>query len=212
MSRRSRAGPPRSLPRQSGGLDVSSLPSYGFGSRSSMWWGTSGVVAIEGMVFALAIASYFYLRSQSLEWPQGVPPPDLLWGTVNLLILLASTVPNHWTKHAAMAHDLARVRLGMTICIAFAIAFLVVRILEFRSLNVGWDTNAYGSAVWFILGLHTAHLLTDFADTAVLAVLMFTGPLEGRRFADVADNADYWDFVVIAYVPIYAVVYWAPRL
>lgn len=194
-----------------GALDVSGLPSYAFGSRSLMWWGTLGVIAIEATVFAMMVATYFYLRSQAPGWPLGVQPPLLVWGTVNTLILLASVVPNHFTKHAAERHDLAGVRLGMCLCIVFALAFLVVRIFEFRSLNVAWDSNAYGSAVWTLLGLHTVHLVTDFADSVVLAVLMFTGPLEGRRFVDVSENAMYWDFVVFAWLPIYAVIYCAPR-
>jgi cytochrome c oxidase subunit 3 len=192
-------------------LDVSELPSYAFGPRSLMWWGTMGVVAIEGMVFALAIATYFYLWSQSREWPLGVPPPDLKWGTLNTAILIASVLPNQMAKKAAEAHDLARVRLLMVIAIAFAVAFIVVRFIEFGGLNCRWDTNAYGSIVWTLLGLHTVHLLTDFFDTVVLAVLMFTGPIEGRRFVDAAENCEYWDFVVIAWLPIYAVIYWAPR-
>jgi len=194
-----------------GALDVSALPSYAFGARSLMWWGTLGVIAIEATVFAMMVATYFYLRSQSPGWPLGAQPPLLVWGTLNTIILLVSVVPNHFTKHAAERHDLAGVRLGMCICIMFAVAFLVVRIFEFRSLNSAWDANAYGSAIWTLLGLHTVHLVTDFADSVVLAVLMFTGPLEGRRFVDVAENAMYWDFVVFAWLPIYAVIYWAPR-
>jgi cytochrome c oxidase subunit 3 len=193
-------------------LDVSQLPSYAFGPRATMWWGTFGVIGIEGMAFALALASYFYLRSQATAWPLGVPPPDVGWGIANVAILVASVVPNHWTKRAAEAHDLRRVRAGMVVCIAFALAFLIVRVFEFRAFHVGWDYNAYGSLVWFLLGLHTVHLVTDFIDTLVLAVLMFTGPLEGRRFADVADNAVYWDFVVLAWLPIHFTLYWVPRL
>jgi heme/copper-type cytochrome/quinol oxidase subunit 3 len=162
-------------------------------------------------VFALAIVSYFYLRALAPAWPLGVPPPELAPGIVNTLVLLASCVPNQWTKKAAEAHDLRRVRIGMLACIAFAIAFLIVRIFEFRALNVSWDLNAYGSIVWLLLGLHTVHLVTDFGDTVVLAVLMFTGPIEGKRFVDVSENAVYWNFVVVAWLPIYAVLYWAPR-
>ena len=44
-------------------LDVRHLPSFGFGQRSLMWWGTMGLMLIEGTVFALAIVMYFYLRS-----------------------------------------------------------------------------------------------------------------------------------------------------
>jgi cytochrome c oxidase subunit 3 len=45
----------------------------------------------------------------------------------------------------------------------------------------------------------------------VLAVLMFTGPLEGKRFVDVSENAMYWYFVVGSWLPIYAVIYWGGR-
>jgi heme/copper-type cytochrome/quinol oxidase subunit 3 len=42
-------------------------------------------------------------------------------------------------------------------------------------------------------------------------VLVFTGPLEGKRYSDVSENALYWYFVVFSWLPIYAVLYWAPR-
>ena len=35
-------------------LDVGSLAPGAFGSRSLLWWGTMGIVLIEGTVFALA--------------------------------------------------------------------------------------------------------------------------------------------------------------
>jgi len=63
-----------------------------------------------------------------------------------------------------------------------------------------------------LLGLHTVHLITDFADTLVLAVLLFTGPLEGKRYVDASENAMYWYFVVAAWLPLYLVIYWGARL
>lgn len=193
-------------------IDASVLPSYGYSHRSLMWWGTAGLIAIEATVFALAAFTYFYVHTRVDVWPPSVLPPDPGWGTLNLVVLLASLVPNHWTKKMAEEEDLPRVRLGLLICVAFAAAFIVLRALEFSALNVRWDTNAYGSAVWMIFGLHTLHVLTDFYDTVVLAILMRTGPLEGKRFVDVSENGVYWYFVVIAWVPLYAIVYWAPRL
>jgi cytochrome c oxidase subunit I+III len=193
-------------------LDASRLPSYRFGHHSMMWWGTLGMIAIESTVFALAAFAYFYIRTSVDTWPPGVPPPDLAWGTLNLAIMLASLYPNQIAKKAAEEENLRRVRKWMAICLVFAAAFLTVRVFEFRSLNVGWDTNAYGSAVWMLLGLHTVHLLTDVYDTAVLFTLMHTGPLEGKRFVDVSENAYYWYFVVIAWLPIYGIIYLAPRV
>jgi cytochrome c oxidase subunit 3 len=90
--------------------------------------------------------------------------------------------------------------------------FLVLRAFEFTTLNVRWDTNAYGSAVWMLLGLHTLHVLTDFWDTTVLAVLMMHDKIEGKRFVDVSENGMYWYFVVFAWLPIYAIIYFGARV
>jgi heme/copper-type cytochrome/quinol oxidase subunit 3 len=192
-------------------LDVRELPSFGFGHRSILWWATQGLIAIESTVFALAIVAYFYLRSQSDTWPPLERPPDLLWGAVNSAILLVSLWPNHWTKRRAEAYDLRGVRIGLVICMLFSLAFLAVRVLELTALNCRWDVSAYGSIVWMLMGLHTLHLLTDTWDSGVLTVLSFTGPFEAKRHVDVTENAVYWYFVVASWLPIYAVVYWAPR-
>src|ERR1043165_8291719 len=142
-------------------LDVSALPSYGYSHRRLMWWGTLGMIAIEGTVFALAIIVYFYIRTRVNEWPPSALPPELRWGTANLVVMLISLVPNQWAKKAAEAEDLPSVRISLLVCLGFGIAFLVLRALEFSTLNCRWDTNAYGSAVWMLLSLHTVHVVTD---------------------------------------------------
>ena len=87
---------PASVPavRRGNALDVANLPSYGFSHRSLMWWGTAGMIAIEGSAFAFMIVIYFYLRSLSGTWPSSGASPDLLWGTVNLGLILLSAIPN----------------------------------------------------------------------------------------------------------------------
>jgi cytochrome c oxidase subunit 3 len=193
------------------GIHVGGLPTYVYGRGSMMWWGTMGLMLIESTVFALTIVTYFYLRSHSNVWPMS-PPPRQLWGAASTAIMLTSVLPNFLAKRAAEREDLPAVRLWMLVCLAFALAFLVSRAFEFGALNTRWDSNAYGSVVWMLLALHTTHLVTDTVDSGVLAVLMFTGPLEGKRFVDVSENAVYWYFVVASWLPIYAVIYWAPRL
>jgi len=212
VSRR-REALPASVPavRRGDALDVAQLPSYGFGTRSLMWWGTAGMIAIEGMAFAFMILIYFYLRSRALTWPAAGAAPDLLWGTVNLGIILASAIPNVYGDRAAINLDLPKVRIAMVASSLFGIALCAVRWMEFTALNVRWDESAYGSVVWVLLGLHTFNLVTDVGDTLVLSVLMFRGPLEGKHFVDIAENSGYWNFVVLSWIPIYAVIYWGPR-
>jgi heme/copper-type cytochrome/quinol oxidase subunit 3 len=199
--------------RQPAVLDVSQLPPGAFGFRSLMWWGTAGIIVIEGMAFAIAIAAYFYFRTRYSNWPpSNVSPPALLWGTVNTLVLLASAIPNQFARKAAERVDLQATRWWMVVCLVFGFAFNVIRGFEFTALNVTWDRDAYGSIVWLLLGLHTTHIITDVLDTAVLTALLFIGPVEELRFVDESENAVYWYFVLLAWLPIYGVIYWAPRL
>lgn len=194
-------------------LDLARLPLHGTGAASVTWWGTLAFMLIEGTGFALAIAVYLYLMSLATTWPLDAPPPDLLPGTLVTVILVVSVVPNVMISRWAEQQDLRKVRIGMVVMSALGVAPLIVRIFEFPALNINWDSNAYGSVIWVLLGLHTTHIITDLVDTLVLAALMFTRHGDNlRRFGDVQDNAMYWNFVVATWLPIYGCIYWIPRL
>ena len=193
--------------------DLSRLPLHGLGSASVTWWGTLSFMLIEGTGFALVIAVYLYLMSIAATWPIDAPRPNLLPGTLVTVALIASVVPNYLVSRWAEQQDMRKVRIGMFVMSILGIAPLVTRFFEFPALNVKWDSNAYGSIVWILLGLHTTHIITDLIDTMVLAALMFTRHGDNlRRFGDVQDNAMYWNFVVAAWLPIYGCIYWIPRL
>jgi cytochrome c oxidase subunit 3 len=192
-------------------IDLSRLPTYGFGSRMTMAWGTAAFIALEGMGFAIAASAYLYLAVINAGWPLGVGPPPLWWSTAFTIVLAGSVWPNHLAKANARTEDLASVRRDLVIMSLIGAALLILRVFELRALNVGWEHNAYGSILWIMLGLHTLHLLTDWGDTVVLTALMFTRHGKGRRFSDVEDNAVYWDFVVVSWIAIYVLLYWFPR-
>lgn len=192
--------------------DLAHLPTCAHGPRSLTWWGTLGFIAVEGAGFAIAAAAYFYLLGQPETWPPGQSPPDWLWGALQLGVLVLSLLPNLWLDRAAHASDLRKVRIGLIAISAIGLLTLLIRVFEFGALNCRWDDNAYGSIVWVLLGLHTVHLVTDIGDTLVLTVLMFTRHVEPRRFTDVTDNCIYWNFVVLAWLPLWAVLYVVPRL
>jgi len=194
-------------------LDLSALPQHSFGTASLTWWGTLVFMLLEGTGFALVLAIYLYLASLASAWPIGAPPPDLLPGTLVTVVLLISAIPNLLISRWAAQGRMAKVQAGLVVMTLFGIAPLILRIFEFRALHVSWDSNAYGSIVWTMLGLHTTHVLTDLADTIVLVALMFTRHrVNPRRLGDVQDNALYWNFVILTWLPLYACLYWLPRL
>jgi cytochrome c oxidase subunit III len=192
-------------------VDVAALPDHSFGHKGLIWWGTLGFMVIEGAMFIMVLLAYFVLRTRVDQWPPSLPNPDVTFGTINTLVLLASLAPNQLAKKAAEHYDLGRVQLFMPVMMLFSVVFLVIRVFEFGSLNCSWDDNAYASMVWFIMGLHTFHMLTDSVDTAVLMALMFTAHVEPKRFVDVNENSLYWDFIVLSWIPVYLIIYFGPR-
>jgi heme/copper-type cytochrome/quinol oxidase subunit 3 len=193
--------------------DLSSLHTHAFGHRSLTWWGVIAFFMIEGTAFAMGAVAYFFVMNLDQSWPPpDVPLPGLLAGALFTVVLLASEIPNTMLKRAAEKGELRRVRTLILLLGAVGTLLLAIRVFEFASLNVWWSDNAYGSVQWALLFLHTLHIATDWADTIVLAGLMHTRHgQEGRRFVDVAENAMYWRFVWLCWIPFYLMIYWLPR-
>lgn len=194
-------------------IDVSELPTFAFGSRSPLWWGSVCIMIVEGSMFLFGLISYFYLQGTQYEWPPGANQlPGVTFATINTVVLLLSIWPNHLIKKAATKLELEKVQKLLLVMSGAAILFLVIRGFEFTQLEIRWNDNAYGSILWVMLGLHTVHLLTDAFDTIVMAAMMYRKPVEGRRFVDVSENAEYWYFVIVMWLPIYFAVYLYPRM
>jgi cytochrome c oxidase subunit 3 len=194
--------------------DLSDLPTFKFGPSSLTWWGVIGFMVIEGAGFGLAFAAYFFIMGHEQGWPpEGRLPPDLLAGTLFLVIILLSEFPNTIIKKAARAGDVATIRLLLPVMVAVGVVLLIIRGFEFNSLNCRWTDDAYSSIIWALLLLHVSHILTDWLDTVVLCALMFTPvAYEPRRWVDVDENSMYWRYVWMLWIPIYLMIYWVPRL
>ena len=198
--------------RQRPVLDVSGLPSVAFGRSNTTWLANVFYMTIEGTMFALVIASYFYLRTRAQDWPPSQSPPALTYGLINGVLFLLSIIPARWAQKAAPRGDRRGVRLALLALTAFGVITMVIRGLEFTALNCRWYDNAYGSAVWALIGLHTGHLITEFIETLTILAISFTDRMEGTRLADVAINSDYWYFVVVTAVIVDFIIYGTTRL
>ena len=193
-------------------VDVSGLPTTTFSHRSLAWWGTLGFMAIEGTTLFIAVVAYFYLSRNSQTWPpEHTLRPSVVWPTVQVVLLLASLIPTALAERAAYRIDLPKLRRWFVVMLVFEVLCVVVRWQEFLSLNVRWDSNAYGSAAWTLVGLHSTLLLADLFETAVLTALLFSSRRLDRHYSDATDVTFYWYFLVAAWIPIYLIVYLSPR-
>jgi cytochrome c oxidase subunit 3 len=193
-------------------LDVAELPTTVFGPRDLMWWGTAFFAVIEGFTLALCAATYLYLRKNFVAWPpERTPPPDLLLATFNVALMLVSLVPAWWAKRRAEQLDLAGVRRALLVSSVLGLVILGLRIAEFFTLNTRWDQHAYGSIVWLTVGFHVTLVVLDVGDTVGLAAVSRSGRWEEKHFVNTTDNSNYWYFMVLSWLPLYALVFLGPR-
>jgi len=194
-------------------LDVAELPDSVFGQRDIMWWGTIGFIAIEGFTLVICAFVYLYLWKNFDEWPPyGTLRPSVGIPTLQVALMLLSLPLVAWTQRATRRFDVPRVRLGFWIATVFNAAFVGLRFAELIvSLNVRWNTNAYGSAAWLVLGTHGTLLLVELVEVAGFALFFQFGAPEEKHFADASDVGTYWYFMVLAWIPLYVLCIWGPR-
>jgi heme/copper-type cytochrome/quinol oxidase subunit 3 len=202
----------RVSPTPSTSIDVSRLPTVTFGSKSLMYWGTMAFMVIEGWTLALAAMSWFYLRQNEQHWPPlRTPDPRLLIPTINVLLMLFCLVPAILASRAAQKLDRQAVTKWLFVSGAVGLLILVLRWHELWALYVRWDTNAYGSVAWLLVGLHGTLIMIDVADTIGLGVMFARKELPPHYYSDGVDNTMYWYFTVLSWIPIYLIVYVGPR-
>ena len=194
-------------------LDVSGLPPYDVSNHAPLWLGQLCLVAVEGTIFGILIAMYFYYRLSVDVWPPpGTKLPGVLNATLALFILLASTIGSYIASEGAKKNERSPMIFGLVLNVALAFVFLGLRWLEMRSLNFTWAADVHGSVVWTILGMHTLDVVADLLFTIVLLVLVVLGRTDARVRLGVHVDSVVWYFLVAIWVPLYVVIFWGPRL
>jgi cytochrome c oxidase subunit 3 len=193
-------------------LDVHALPDLAFGHRSPLWWSLILLCAIEGTMLVLLVLSYFYVRDRTSPWPPTLGLRPAAWiMTMELALMIASCLPMIASSQAAKRGDVRGMRRTLIVGTALAVAAGVCRWQVFAHLPFHWDSHAYGSVVWTLLGVQLTHGLSGILENAVFIALLFIGPVEEKHRVDVSVSTVLWWFVVAGTFLVWAVVF-APAL
>lgn len=194
-------------------VDTPNLPVYVLGSKSVVWWGMIGLIAIEIVVFSGLIAMYFWLRLVNPSWPpEGIDTKGLLLPTINTGVLLASAAAMLIAKRAVVRGDQRTLKLGQVVALALGATFLVLKVIEYGGYDYDWTTHAYGSITWTITGFHTAHVISVVTKGLVVLVMSLRGMFRPDRHLAFEVSTLYWVFVVVIWLPLYFTMYLSPRL
>lgn len=194
-------------------IDVSGLPTVAFGARTPMFWGVVLLMCIETTMLALMVLSYFYVRGNFTVWPPTwAGDRSFHLATAGIVLLLASAIPNVLMNRAAVGGHVARARTWLIVTTVLGMAAFATRVLELPRLQFRWDTHAYGSAVWGILGLNTFHQVSALLENLVMLALLVLGPVEKKHLHDVQLGGYFWNWLIAVTAPLFAIVYLEPLL
>lgn len=173
-------------------------------AQPSGWWGAVLLIATEATLFSCLIATYFYLRFKSVEWPLGgIEKPSVALPLALTALLVASVVPM-----AASVRAAKRGRAGLAWwLLAAATAIQAVYLGLQIHLFVGDlgsfspSDNAYASIYFVLPGIHQLHVAIGLLiDAWLLAKL--SGGLTNYRLVALRVAALYWYFVAAVAIPV----------
>jgi heme/copper-type cytochrome/quinol oxidase subunit 3 len=194
------------------------LPTVGAGPTNFGWWGMVLFIAVEATVFALLLASYFYLRFRSGPvWPpDGIENPKLKLVLVMSGVLWSSSLPIHLAHSAVKRGHVSVMRVCLAVGFVLGAAFLALQCLvEYPDIlrhEFTPRTNAYGSMFFTITGLHGAHVAVGLLMNAWCQVRARQGAFDEHRHVSVQNFVLYWHFVDVVWVFVLATLYLSPQL
>jgi cytochrome c oxidase subunit III len=185
-------------------------------SASNGWWGMVLFVATEATLFAVLLASYFYIRFKTAHgWPpDGIADPKLLRAFVMTIVLTASGFVMFAAETGIRRGSQRALVLGLGVTFLLGLTFLGLQIWETVVVAREFTpkTNTYGSLVFTITGAHAAHLVVGLLLLAWVQVRAWFRAYTPKRHLGVQMGAMYWYFVVVVQLAIFVSLYLTPRI
>jgi cytochrome c oxidase subunit I+III len=195
-----------------GALQVSTVVK-GEGKKPPFVYGMLLFIAIESTEFVAFIASYFYLRSSTNDWPPGdIPRPELLLPVIGTLLLLLSFIPTYLGDHAIKKGDRAGLIRNLILTAVLEAGFILFIGLHLKSLSWAWDKNAYTSAYWVLIVTHLAFAAIMIGENLFILALALRGFYNKDRHWGVEADGFSSYFIIGAWVAIFFTVFLSPYL
>ncbi len=176
-------------------------------------------LATEMLFFGGLFLSYAVYRSLHPEaFRIASHEADIVYGTINTLILLTSSLVMTIAERAATG-GLRRLAIrGLLLTAALGLAFLVIKGLEYHEdISKGLvpgpafplhpvSTQLFWGLYWIMTLIHAVHLSVGVGAVLILAVLVRRNVVPLRTPASEVISL-YWHFVDIIWVTVYALIY-----
>jgi len=172
-------------------------------------WGMAIFIASEATLFAAFVATYYYLRLRTPDWPPpGDPDPKVLVPALLVAALVATVVPMWLASCAVSDRRLAATRLWLLVALVVQVPYLLWAAHDFRDQldRFPASTDAYSSIYYTLLGVDHVHVLLGILFNAWLLARLATG-LTAYRMNGTRAVAWYWYAVSAITVVVYLALF-----
>jgi cytochrome c oxidase subunit 3 len=197
------------------------MPQQKEAATLGMW----AFLATEVLFFGGMFMSYITYRT---TYPHAFAEAShhtlVLYGTVNTAILLTSSFTMALAVHAARENNIKWLFRFLMITIAFALAFLAVKGLEYsEDLNEHlWpgphfrpglppQAQIFWVLYWIMTGVHAVHVTVGIGLLSTMAWMTSRRKFSDAYYTPVEMSGLYWHFVDIIWIFLYPLLYLIQR-
>ncbi|BAU06551.1 heme-copper oxidase subunit III [Fischerella major NIES-592] len=162
----------------------------------------------ESVIFLSFFAGYIIYKLTTPNWlPSGVDGLEVVAPAVNTVVLVASSFVIYLAERALQRHNLWRYRLFLLVTMAMGTYFLIGQAIEWRGLEFGFTSGAFGGMFYLLTGFHGLHVLTGILLQLIILVRSFIpGNFESGHFGVNATSL-FWHFVDVIWIVLFVLLY-----
>jgi len=162
-------------------------------ARPLLWVGMISMV----MLFA-SLTSAYVVRQQKGDWLQ-FELPQLFY--ISTAIIIISSVSMNWTLSAAKKNDFKNIRLSSLITLILGAAFVICQfkawgvLVDQKIFFAGKYSNASGSFLYALTGLHMAHLIGGILALSVVWIKSVMNRYNSENLLGIRLCTIFWHFL-----------------
>ncbi len=162
------------------------------------------------ILFASLFATYAVLRNNTFGGPGGSDIFDMPFVLTETVILLTSSFICGLGLLAARAGRVKRTIILFTATMLLGATFLGMELYEFSKLvseGYTWQTSAFLSAFFTLIGTHGAHILIGLIWMLVMVVRIAKQGITPHNLRRLSLLALFWHFLDVVWIFIFSIIY-----
>jgi cytochrome o ubiquinol oxidase subunit III len=162
------------------------------------------------LMFAVLFAVYAVLHNNTLGGETDRELFSLPLALAETLILLTSSFTSGIGLYMARKRDQTQTLIWFGVTFLLGLAFLGIEMMEFRELiheGLTWQTNAFLSSFFALVGTHGLHITSGLIWMAVTLVFTVKRGLTKQIVRKLTLLSLFWHFLDIVWIFIFTIVY-----